>query len=123
MLVSTAGLTASKLGMKLSRSEKSGTIYVQTSLKETKTPESSVITAADAGTKGMKKETVVDDSGPATSSTLSDVGKTTMNNPVKVMASLYSVYDVDFRKLVEEKDLEVGENLGGKVTIALADPP
>lgn len=39
------------------------------------------------------------------------------------MAQLCSVYEVDFRNLVEELKQSVAEQLTGKVHIVLAEPP
>lgn len=53
------------------------------------------------------------------SPTLSEKDKTVMRRLAEVMAPIYSIHYVDFRKLVEYHELGAGENLVGKVGFVL----
>lgn len=74
-------------------------------------------------THGMKEEDITDESEPAASSTLSKSTRSSMRKLVKAIALLCSSYDVDFRKLVKEHELVVGNVLGGSVGFILAGSP
>lgn len=70
-LLYASGWVKLELGVKLSRSQKNGTIYVQKTLKKRKTAKSDLRKEAGAGTHDMIEEDFVDESDPAVSSTLS----------------------------------------------------
>lgn len=57
----------------------------------------------------------------AVSSTLSEEGKIEVSKLVKQMDFLCSIYDADFRVLVEEKRSGVGEDLSAHVDFVLID--
>lgn len=63
------------------------------------------------------------ESEPASFLTLNEKDRTVMSKLVKAMASLCSTYAMNFRALVQKHELEVEEDLSGKVPFVLADPP
>lgn len=63
----------------------------------------------------MNEETFVNVSDPAVSSTLNKKKRTAISKFGKAMASFSSVYDLNFRSLVEKNQLGVGEDLSGRV--------
>lgn len=70
-----------------------------------------------------KEEDVVEKVGPAASPTFSELCQTEMKQLVEAIASVGSIYDIDFKNLVEENELSAGENLVGKVEFVLANTP
>lgn len=54
---------------------------------------------------------LIDQSEPAASSSLSEEERSAVSRLVKMMALLCSVHDVDFRNLVKDHILDVGEHL------------
>lgn len=71
----------------------------------------------------MVEEDFVDGSEPIASATLREEEKTVMIKLVKTMATLFSIYDIDYRNLKGEHGLVVGEDLSGKVDFVLSDIP
>lgn len=71
----------------------------------------------------MKQEEIVNDSKPAASSTLSKEEGNAMSKLFEVMVSLRSIYDVNFRNLVEEYGHVVAKDLSEKEDLVLANPP
>lgn len=46
-----------------------------------------------------------------------------MNKLARVMASLCSIHEVDHRKLAEEHEVKIGEDLSREAEFVLTDPP
>lgn len=82
--------------MKRYSPEKKSTIYVQTTLKKNKTEKFQIETGAGQGSRAMEKENIVEESKPATFSTLGKEQWTRFNKHVKEMALCCSIYDVYF---------------------------
>lgn len=58
---------------------------------------------------------------PTTSSALSGASQAAIKKLVEAMAPVCCIYDVDFRSMVEEQDLDEGEDMSGRVDFVLAD--
>lgn len=59
----------------------------------------------------MKEEDVADESEPVQSSTLIEKEKTAMSKVVKEIASLCSIYDVNFKNVTREHEFSVSSDL------------
>lgn len=92
---------------------------MQASLRQRKMSSSPVEKRAGAGTDDRKEEDAVDEIEAATSSTRSETGMAAMSKLVNEMASLYSIYNVDFGILAEEHELVVREDLTWKADFVL----
>lgn len=82
---------------------------------------SSLETGAGGGAQEIVEEHTVHESEPAASSTPSEEERTVMSELFKPMALLCSVYDVEFKNLMNEHGLGVGEDLSRKLDFELAD--
>lgn len=71
----------------------------------------------------MKEGYIVNESEPATFSTLRKNERTAMSKTVEVVAFLCSTYNVDFKAVVENHKFGVREGLSLKVKLLLANPP
>lgn len=100
--------------MKLSRSEKKGTMCVQTMIRKRKTTKFILKTRGSAGSQGIRELHIVDKIEPATSSTLGEDIISAMSKPVKEMVPLCFSYFVDFKNSAREHKLGVGEDPSGK---------
>lgn len=70
----------------------------------------------------MKGEDVKDEVTSTASTTLGKEEKTRMKNGVKAIASLHSIYDVDFQNLMREQKLRAREELSKRMDLVLTDP-
>lgn len=71
----------------------------------------------------MKEQDVVNKRKPAVSSTLSEERRTEITKLDKVMAFLCSIYNVSLKHMTEYHESDVEEDLSGKVTFVLVNPP
>lgn len=108
LLFTAARWAEPKLRMKLLRTEKNSTMYVQTALKNRKLPMSLLETGAGAGSHYMKEEHIVDESELSASSTMRKEKSTIMSKHVKKMAPLSSICYVDSRNFGEDHELGIG---------------
>lgn len=116
------GWAEHKRNMKRFTSEKNGVMYVPKILKNRTTVKFSLGTGVGADTHDMTEEQSVDYSEPATSLTLSKNGRTAIRKLVKKMAPIYLIYNVDYRKLLQEHESGVGKDLTENVDCVLTDP-
>lgn len=96
LLFCLAGFAESKLGMKRSRSEKNGMMFLRKRPKKKKAGKLFVETGADVCTQETKEKDIMDESQPAASSNVSEKQRTAMTRLIKVTAFFCSIYDVDF---------------------------
>lgn len=109
--------------MKRSRSKDQGTMYVLKTLEKKKTVKLPLETEASADDHDMKEENILDENKLVASSTLSEEERTAVNQQLKAIARLCSTHDADFRKLVDEHKLGVGEHVNDKIDFLMAVPP
>lgn len=87
--------------MRRSRLEEKGAVYVQTSLRKRNMSKYSLNIRAGADLLDIKEGDIKDNIESAESSTLSEDGRTSMINHVKVIAFLCSIYHMYFRNIAE----------------------
>lgn len=88
LLFSAGEQSETKLRMNRSRSKKKTTMQVVTTLKKTKTGRSPLVTGATAGTQEIKEEDIVNNSEPASLSTLTEDRRTQLSELVTEMVTL-----------------------------------
>lgn len=120
---SVAHRAESELSVKRRRSEQKSTMYTENTLKKRNMRAFPLETGADVGLQEMKEKDILDGSELAASSTLREEGRLVITKFIKAMALLYSIFNADFRNLVEEHELMVGEDLTVEVDFVLVDPP
>lgn len=110
-LLSTAGWAEPNLGMKPSRSEWKGTVYVQTMPKRRKSRRSPLEIEGGGAAHEMTEEDMVGENGTTASLTKSEKVRTAMSKLVKSIAPLWSADDVYFRNVKKKHELDTGQGL------------
>lgn len=96
--------------MKQSESEKLGTMYVQTTLKQRKAARYLLRTGDGTGSYDIQEGGILDDIDLAWCLTLREEERTAMRKRVKEMNPLCFSYDTDFRNLSKKPDLDARES-------------
>lgn len=94
------------MSIRQSKSEKKCTIFVQPTLKKTRTKNSPLEPVDEAGTEEMEKDDIVNVREPTASSIVSKGERSTVGKLFKDMAPLCSIYDVDFGYLAGSTSLK-----------------
>lgn len=74
---------------------------------------------ARAGPRGKEEENVVDEREPVAFSTLSEAKSIAISELVKAMVVLCFIYDIDVRKLAEEHELGVIDDVNENINLVM----
>lgn len=95
----------------------------RTKLEKKNTTKSLLVAGSSVFAHAIKEEDVVDEMEAVAPSSLSSVGRSAPSRTVTVIAPLRFIYNYDFKNLVEDYGLSIGEDLGWKMHLVIADAP